>query len=74
MEERNRLQSLVDVATTTLREYLGELEEAGLLFSRKLPRQPGQRGPSRWLRRQREWLDEDATRSASDEAVEALTG
>ncbi|MBV8387458.1 MAG: hypothetical protein JO155_11760, partial [Acidimicrobiia bacterium] len=36
--------------------------------------QPGQRGPSRWLRRQREWLDEEPEATAADEAVEALTG
>jgi nucleotide-binding universal stress UspA family protein len=33
--------------------------------------QPGQRGPGRWLRRQREWMDEP---SAAEEAADALTG
>ena len=35
--------------------------------------QPGQRGPARWLRRQREWMDDQADES-SVEATEALTG
>ena len=56
-----------------LRESVAARASAPVLVVRRAG-QPGQRGPSRWLRRQREWLDEDATRSASDEAVEALTG
>jgi Kef-type K+ transport system membrane component KefB/nucleotide-binding universal stress UspA family protein len=58
-----------------LRESVAARASAPVLVVRR-EGQPGQRGPSRWLRRQREWLDEDveASASASDEAVEALTG
>ncbi|MBV9410822.1 MAG: universal stress protein, partial [Acidimicrobiia bacterium] len=56
-----------------LRESVAARASAPVLVVRRQG-QPGQRGPSRWLRRQREWLDEDTEPSASDEAVEALTG
>jgi nucleotide-binding universal stress UspA family protein len=57
-----------------LRESVAARATAPVLVVRRTG-QPGQRGPSKWLRRQREWLDEDAGEaSASDEAVEALTG
>jgi len=56
-----------------LRESVAARTSAPVLVVRRTG-QPGQRGPSRWLRRQREWLDEDAEQSTSDEAVEALTG
>jgi Kef-type K+ transport system membrane component KefB/nucleotide-binding universal stress UspA family protein len=56
-----------------LRETVAARASAPVLVVRRTG-QPGQRGPSRWLRRQREWLDEDGEASASDEAVEALTG
>jgi len=56
-----------------LRESVTARASAPMLIVRRAG-QPGQRGPSRWLRRQREWLDEDAKQSTSDEAVEALTG
>jgi len=56
-----------------LRESVAARGSAPVLVVRRAG-QPGQRGPSRWLRRQREWLDEDVDQSASDEAVEALTG
>ena len=56
-----------------LRESVAARASAPVLVVRRRG-QPGQRGPSRWLRRQREWLDEDARPSASDEAVDALTG
>ncbi|MBV8982485.1 MAG: cation:proton antiporter [Acidimicrobiia bacterium] len=55
-----------------LRESMAARASAPVLVVRRQG-QPGQRGPSRWLRRQREWLDEDAP-STADEAVEALTG
>ena len=56
-----------------LRESVAARATAPVLVVRRAG-QPGQRGPSRWLRRQREWLDEDRELSASDEAVEALAG
>jgi nucleotide-binding universal stress UspA family protein len=56
-----------------LRESMAARASAPVLVVRRQG-QPGQRGPSRWLRRQREWLDEDAEPSTADEAVEALTG
>src|SRR5207302_5205138 len=61
-----------------LRESVAARASAPVLVVRRHG-QPGQRGPSRWLRRQHEWLadgdgDGDGTRSASDEAVDALTG
>ena len=56
-----------------LRESVAARATAPVLVVRRTG-QPGQRGPSKWLRRQREWLDEDSEASASDEAVEALTG
>jgi Kef-type K+ transport system membrane component KefB/nucleotide-binding universal stress UspA family protein len=54
-----------------LRESVAARASAPVLVVRRQG-QPGQRGPSRWLRRQREWLDDRP--SASDEAVDALTG
>jgi len=61
-----------------LRESVAARASAPVLVVRRHG-QRGQWGPSRWLRRQREWLadgdgDGDGKRSASDEAVEALTG
>jgi nucleotide-binding universal stress UspA family protein len=61
-----------------LRESVAARASAPVLVVRRHG-QPGQRGPSRWLRRQREWLadgdgDGNGKRSASDEAVDALTG
>jgi len=57
-----------------LRESVAARASAPLLVVRRHG-QPGQWGPSKWLRRQHEWLDEDADGpSAADEAVEALTG
>jgi Kef-type K+ transport system membrane component KefB/nucleotide-binding universal stress UspA family protein len=56
-----------------LRESVAARASAPVLVVRRAG-QPGQRGPSRWLRRQREWLDEDNEPSVADEAVEALTG
>ncbi len=83
VEEANEADLVVmGVSDRWVREQhsLGELREsvaarasAPVLVVRRHG-QPGQRGPSRWLRRQREWLDEDAADgSASTEAVEALT-
>lgn len=47
-----RICDVLEAAATTCREYLRELEEAGLIFSRELPREEGQRGPNRhgWYR------------------------
>ncbi|MBV8161622.1 MAG: cation:proton antiporter [Acidimicrobiia bacterium] len=56
-----------------LRESVAARASAPVLVVRRAG-QPGKRGPSRWLRRQREWLDEESQPSASDEAVQALTG
>ncbi|MBV8386967.1 MAG: cation:proton antiporter [Acidimicrobiia bacterium] len=56
-----------------LRESMAARASAPVLVVRRQG-QPGQRGPSRWLRRQREWLDDDAETTAANEAVEALTG
>ena len=56
-----------------LRESMAARASAPVLVVRRQG-QPGQRGPSRWLRRQREWLDDGAEATAADEAVEALTG
>jgi nucleotide-binding universal stress UspA family protein len=51
-----------------LRDSVAARASAPLLIVRRHG-QRGQRGPSRWLRRQREWMDE----APSDEAAEALT-
>ena len=56
-----------------LRESVAARASAPVLVVRRTG-QPGQRGPSRWLRRQREWLEYEGEPSAADEAVEALTG
>lgn len=46
------LRDVLELAESTVRVYLGELEEAGLIFSHDLPREEGQRGPNRrgWFR------------------------
>ncbi|MBV8297485.1 MAG: cation:proton antiporter [Acidimicrobiia bacterium] len=58
-----------------LREWVATRASAPVLLVRRSG-QPGQRGPSRWLRRQREWLDEGPSPSGSeaDEAMQAITG
>jgi nucleotide-binding universal stress UspA family protein len=55
-----------------LRESVAARATAPVLIVRRQG-QPGQRGPVRWLRRQREWMD-DGGGTVADEAVEALTG
>jgi nucleotide-binding universal stress UspA family protein len=57
-----------------LRELVAARANAPVLIVRRHG-QPGEKGPVRWLRRQKEWMDDGGdTPTAADEAVEALTG